>query len=315
MLRAVARLALTSMLILGSCSPREVEDGAASSPQVEIITDVVYGHKFGMALTLDVLRPAQPNGAGIAFLNSYGYVSPWFDFVVEGVGVPGLRPDGERRLHEQFSVRSLIERGFTVFDLRHGSSPKFLLPEMVDDVRRGIRFIRRSASEYGVDPDRIGLWGGSAGGHLALMLGAASEIGPEGAEGAAAGPAPVAAIVAYFPPADVVTQREFAERWARETRGTDLVSVFPAVGYPEERDPEFSPVKYASVDDPPTLIIHGDQDRLVPLTQGRVMHDALSKAGVLSELMVIEGAGHGFEADDAAEAMQRVIEWFERYLD
>ncbi|MGB0578943.1 MAG: alpha/beta hydrolase [Limisphaerales bacterium] len=76
---------------------------------------------------------------------------------------------------------ALLAKGFTVFSVRHGSSPKFTIPEVVGDVRRSVRFIRQHATEYGVDPKRLGVCGGSAGGHLSLVLGTTSDAGnPQG---------------------------------------------------------------------------------------------------------------------------------------
>jgi acetyl esterase/lipase len=317
MLRVAALIALTSLVALAGCSPEESESGAptdAADAQVEIVTDVVYGHKLGMALTLDVLRPRQANGAGIVFLNSAGYVSPGVIFVADSGTDRTLRTDEELGPEAMFSFRPLLESGYTVFNVRHGSSPRFRVPEIVDDVRRAIRFIRASSGEFGVDPERLGLWGGSAGGHLALMLGIASEVAPETEDETPAMPARVAAVVAYFPPSDFATERIAAEKWTRANYGEDLLTSFPAADFPEERDPEFSPVTYASSDDPPTLIIHGDQDNLVPLVQGQMMHDALSTAGALSELIVIEGAGHFFGAEDAEMASRQMLEWFGRHL-
>ncbi len=77
---------------------------------------------------------------------------------------------------------------------------------------------------------------------------------------------------------------------------------------------DVSPVTFASEGDPPTLIIHGDQDRVVPIQQGRLMRDVLHSAGVTTELIVIEGAGHGFSGQDAQTGRAATLEWFERYL-
>ena len=126
-----------------------------------VIADVVYGHKAGMALTFDVFTPAgESNGVGILYMVSGGWVSRW------------TPPDRARAGFE-----ALLNGGFTVFSVRHGSSPRFKVPEAHADVRRAVRFVRLHASTYGVDPDRLGVYGGSAGGHLSLMLGLASDDG------------------------------------------------------------------------------------------------------------------------------------------
>lgn len=283
-----------------------------AGPGPRIHENVVYGHKLGMALTLDVYRPESANGAGVIFLNSGGYVSPVLDFVVSDSTGVRLRSDEEMGEGAQLSVRRLVEAGYTVFNVRHGSSPKFLVPEILDDVRYAVRFVRDHASEYGVDPSRLGAWGGSAGGHLALMLGTTPELGPSTSE--TTEDAPLAAVVAYYPPSEWVSQRDAAEEWARANYDVGVVTVFPAVGFPEELDPDVSPSNYATSDDPPTLIIHGSNDPLVPLVQGEIMHKALLAAGVATELVVIEGAEHSFVGEDAELALELVLGWFDEYL-
>jgi acetyl esterase/lipase len=127
----------------------------------KIIADVVYGHKDGLALTFDVFRPTEEaNGAGGLFMVSGGWRSSWS---------PPQRAVGR--------FRPLLNKGFTVFAVRHGSSPKYNIPEVVADVRRSVRFIRLHAADYKVDPDRLGVYGGSAGGHLSLVLGTTSDDG------------------------------------------------------------------------------------------------------------------------------------------
>ena len=119
---------------------------ARGADDVEIVPDVVYGHKYGLALTFDVFTPKKnANGAGVLFMVSGGWHSRWSP---PGQAVNRFKP--------------LLEKGFTVFSVRHGSSPKFKIPEVVSDVRRSVRFIRLNAEKYGVDPQRLGVYGGSA---------------------------------------------------------------------------------------------------------------------------------------------------------
>lgn len=276
---------------------------ALSEPTV--ITDVVYGHKLGLALTFDVYRPTQPIGAGVIFINSGGYRSPVQQFHVDTDDGLRLMTDAEQdaRGPGALRLRALVERGFTVFNVRHGSSPRFLLPEITSDIRRAVRVIRDTAADYDVDPERLGLFGGSAGGHLSLLAGVTPEVTvSEPVDHLDRLPAPVAAIVAYFPPTDFTN----VSSQSRER--------FPALDFAPDLRRAHSPVYFATADDPPTLIIHGDQDTLVPLDRGQRMHDALIGEGVTSKLVVIQGAGHGFRDEDADRAMTLVIDWFEQYL-
>jgi acetyl esterase/lipase len=307
-LRLILTGALAGSVVAGCArSPADTRavDRAPSAPTV--IPDVVYGHKSGMALTFDVFRPAQPNGAGVIFINSGGYRSPFHRFHVETEDgfrlMTAPEQDALGPAGRSYRLRALVERGFTVFNVRHGSSPRFLLPEIVTDVRRAVRVIRDTAADYDVDPDRLGLFGGSAGGHLSLLVGVTSEVTvPEPVDDLDQLPAPVAAIVAYYPPSDYTNVRP------------QSVERFPALDFPAELRRSHSPSFFASPDDPPTLIIHGDEDTLVALRHGQSMHEALREQGVTTELVVMAGAGHGFRDEDSDRAMALVIDWFEQYL-
>jgi len=123
---------------------------ATPPPDVDIVPDVVYGHKDGLALTFDVIKPkSKANGAAVIFMVSGGWVSSY-----------------NPPLQSAVRFKALLDKGFTVIPVRHGSSPKYFIPEIVSDVRRAVRFIRHNAKQWGVDPNRLGVFGGSAGGHL-----------------------------------------------------------------------------------------------------------------------------------------------------
>jgi fermentation-respiration switch protein FrsA (DUF1100 family) len=279
-----------------------------------VTTDVVYGHKAGMALTFDIYRPRTPNGAAVISVLSAGWRSGW-----DSLQQFQEQPDGSVRMMAAAAITAapgvlpshsyvgLLDKGFTVFAVRHGSSPTFGMPDIVSDMRRAVRVIKHRAHVYGIDPDRIGLWGGSAGGHLSLLLGTSAEVSNANAKDAVEqGPAKVAAIVAYAPPTDLVTQ------WAHWTQNGP--QQFAAVNMSDADRRTYSPMTYVSADDPPTLIVHGDHDTTVPFTQGKSMSDALVKTGVPSRLLTVEGAGHGFFGADAARVNAAMVAWFEQYL-
>ena len=245
--------------------------------KAEIVPDVVYAHKLGMALTFDVFKPDEANGAGILFMVSGGWISRWYP--------------PERALSQ---FQPYLDRGFTVFAVRHGSSPRFKVPEAVKDFRKAVHFIRENAADYGVDPDRLGVHGGSAGGHLSLMLGLDPEQGDSG-------PEKIAAVVAYFPPIDLRTMVGPSRR-------------FPALDFDPKLAPSISPILYVSADDPPTLLIHGDADRLVPLANSEKIHAALEEQGVTTKIIILKGAGHGFRGDARAEAREALLAWFAKHL-
>jgi acetyl esterase/lipase len=266
---------------------------ARADDQYKITPDVVYGHKAGMALTFDVIQPKKPNGAGVLFMMSGGWFSVWIP--PEGFVSPDA-PFGFKHF------RDLVDKGYTLFIVRHGSAPQFKVPEAVDDVRRAVRYIRLHADDYGIDPDRIGVCGGSAGGHLSLMLGTASDDGNNDAKDDVDRTSNrVAAVVAYFPPVDL-----------REWVGPN--DKFPALEFDPQLAESVSPVLHVTADDPPTLLIHGDKDDLVKLDNSERIVTELKKHKVPCDLVVIEGAGHGFGGDDGKRASQKLIDWFETHL-
>ena len=278
-------------LILIVCAAAQV----MAQAQVETIPDVVYGHKDGLAMTFDVVKPkANANGAAVIFMVSGGWVSNY-------------RPP--QQAATQF--KDLLDKGFTLIAVRHGSSPKYLIPEIVSDVRRAVRFIRHNAKQWGVDPDRLGVFGGSAGGHLALVLGTASDNGdPNAKEDFMKESDRVASVVAYFPPVDL---RPLARGLNPERTGGTL-DRFPALNFEKEKAADYSPIVHVSPDDPPTLLIHGDKDTLVPVNNSKVIHEAFQKNNVKTQLIIIEGAEHGFRGEDAKRAGAAMVAWFEQTL-
>ena len=231
-MKTISRCLLLAFLLVAAA--------AAAEDDLAITPDVVYGHKDGMALTFDVIAPKQQNGAGVLFMVSGGWYSKW---------APPEQVAG------QYS--KLLDKGFTLFLVRHGSAPKYTVPEAIEDVRRAIRTIRKNAEQFGVDPDRLGVCGGSAGGHLSLILGTTGDDGravafdPVKRTGSR-----VAAVVAYFPPT-------YLKPWTQPE--SKYYQQFPALRFDSKLAEACSPLSQVSDDDAPTLLIHGDEDKLVPI--------------------------------------------------
>ena len=260
---------------------------AESEIDVEVTPDVVYGHKDGMALTFDVFHPRNAHGGAVLYMVSGGWVSRW--------------SPPEWLIARSFG--GLLEKGLTVMAVRHGSAPRYKVPEAEADVRRALRYIRLHSEQLGVDEDRLGVYGGRAGGHLSLMLGLASDDGVmDSSDEIMRAPARVAAVVAYYPPVDLRPIVGPSER-------------FPALDFAEDQAASISPILFASSDDPPTLLIHGDADMLVNVQNSEVMFEALQEKRVESELIIIPGGDHGFRLTaDRERAQQAMVEWFDRHL-
>src|SRR5215831_14709921 len=168
-----------------------------SADKVAITPDVVYGHKDGLALFYDVLRPQNANGSAVLFMVSGGWFSRW-------------QPP-EARIA---SFQTLLDKGITVIAVHHGSAPKYKVPEAVADVRRAVRHVRMNAANLHIDANRLGVWGGSAGGHLALMLGLAADDGNvESKDPVERISDRVKVVVAFYPPVDLRRMTGPSERF------------------------------------------------------------------------------------------------------
>lgn len=274
-------------------------------------SDVIYGRKFGTALTLDILRPkTAPNGLGIIFAVSGG----WFS------GPMGENVNG--------NIIPLLEKGYTVFAVTHGSQPKFTIPEILEDMHRAVRFIRFHARDYGIDPDHIGITGGSAGGHLSLMQGTGGNDGnPTAKDPIDRVSSRVQAVACFFPPTDFLNYgkpgedaigrgtlakfaapfdfREFSKEQSKFLTVTDEAKIV-------EYGKRISPINHVDTKSAPALIIHGDKDLLVPIQQGEIMVEKLKAAGVDAKLVVKSGAVHGWP--NISQDVVQFADWFDSHL-
>jgi acetyl esterase/lipase len=261
--------------------------------EVEITPDVVYGHKHGLAMTFDVFTPKQDaNGATVLFMVSGGWFSHW------------IPPQQAQR-----NFRPLTDAGYTVFAVRHGSSPKFSIPEAVEDVRRSVRYIRTHAERFQIDPQRIGVYGISAGGHLSLMLGTTADDGDARAEDPVLrASSRVQAVTAWVAPTDLqIMIWESSESLPAYRR-------FPALELDRGGAEKHSPLVHVTPDDAPTLLIAGDRDDLVPIRHSEQIHRAFEEQGVPSKLFVIKDAGHSIGGDDLERAVREMVAWFDQHL-
>lgn len=263
------------------------------------IKDVVYRYKHGVALTMDVFVPEKPNGIGVLWMVSGGWVSSH----------DNIRPD----LAEPFT-----RRGMTVFQVVHGSQPRYTIPEIVEDIHRAVRFVRTHASRWGVDPNKIGISGGSAGGHLSLMMGAYGGPGPEDAKDPVdRASSRVQAIACLFPPTDFLN---YGQEGLDATKIPVFRVLFPAFGVTDKTPPEelerlarsLSPIYGDLKNMPPTLIIHGDADLLVPLQQSQRLIAKLQEHNVPCKLEVRPGKGHVWPGIE--QEAEVIADWFEKYL-
>lgn len=282
-----------SLLALAALAPAPCPAAAPSRTE-----DVIYGRKYGVALTMDVFRPERTNGCGVVFMVSGG----WFS-AKEAINPAFLQP--------------FLDRGYVVFAVVHGSQPKFTISEIVPDIHRAVRFIRYHAAEYGVRPDKLGISGASAGGHLSLTLGTQGGPGPaEAKDPIERQSSAVAAVACFFPPTDFLNYG---------TNGADAVGVGVLKNFKAAFGPgsdtaegrhklgrEISPVNFVTARTVPTLIIHGDADKLVPIQQAQLFINKARAAGVPAKLIVREGKQHGWA--EIGQDIPLLADWFDEHL-
>ena len=306
----------TGLILSGLAWSQSVEAGQTIGlPDYSRESEVIYGRKLGLALTMEIFTPVEQNGLGIVW-------------VVGGGGISSreqtLRASFERR------VSPLLAGGYVVFAVVHGSGPRFQLQDHVADVRRAVRFIRHHASDYGIDSELLGISGSSSGGYVALMV----ALHTEGGEAAAEDPVDreserVQAAGCFFSPTDLVafgegsetvldffTRRfgvvdpsfrfyEVDERTGARTILTEPDDVLNALR-------QMSPVTHVSPDDPPTILIHGNQDTVVPFQQSERLLDRFEDASVVARLVVREGKDHAWADWESDAAL--LAEWFDKHL-
>ncbi|MGH9676256.1 MAG: prolyl oligopeptidase family serine peptidase [Candidatus Acidiferrum sp.] len=272
--------------------------------------DVIYGRKFGMCLTMDIFTPKQnANGIGLIAVVSGGFFS----------STKNINP----AVYQPF-----LKRGYTVFAVVHGSQPKFTVPEIVEDMNRSVRFIRHNAKDYHIDAGMLGIFGGSAGGHLSLMIGNGGKAGdPKAHDPVDRESSRVKAVAAFFPPTDLLNYglpgKEMLSRSFQPpfTAAVDYKEYdkkkavyLPVTDEKEQREisKSISPINFVTADSPPTLLMHGDKDELVPMQQSEIMVAKLKAAGVPAELIVKKGEKHGWPT--IVLDLETFADWFDKYL-
>ncbi len=269
------------------------------NPTVDRTNGIVYGQRGEKPLMLDVIRPDQPNGLGVAFMVSGGWKS----------GIPGELPE--------WMVSPLLRRGYTLFAIYHISQPEASVMEIIEDVNRGVRFVRHHADEYKIDPDRIGVTGGSAGGHLSLMLATRGGPGPEDTDDPIdRESSAVQAVAIFYPVTDLLNLGDSTENLGDGGPPKSFLKSFGPnssdMAVWKEIGRDCSPIYHITSDLPPTLIYHGDADTLVPLEQSERFRDRAAELGLKVKLVVHPGGEHGWPT--MIWDFRKLADWFDQHL-
>jgi acetyl esterase/lipase len=250
-------------------------------PATTVTKGVVYTQRHGQDLTLEVHRPERANGLGVLFLVSGKWKS-------------------QRDKFEPWLGASFFRQGFTVFAVTHLAQPEATVAEIVEDMHRAVRFVRHHAADYGVNGKRLGVTGGSSGGHLSLML--ATRGGPGRADAADSvdrEDSSVQAVAVFFPVTDLLNLGSSTEN---DGTGGPPMHFKDAFGpgakdipiWREEIGLAVSPIFHIGKKLPPILIAHGDADTLVPLDQSQRFQAKAAALGHPVELWVAPGGKHGW---------------------
>lgn len=210
----------------------------------------------------------------------------------------------------QCPAKVLTRFGYVVASLNYRLTDEAIFPAQINDCKAAVRWLRAHADEYHIDPDRVGVWGASAGGHLVALLGTAGDAKElEGDGGNETFSSKVQAVCDFFGPSDLTRVRD-------EDAADSAIPKLLGGSIREHQDKakQASPITYVTRDDPPFLIMHGTKDPLVQPRQSEWLNDALKKAGVESHLEIIDGAGHGGPEFATLEHRRMILEFFDAHL-
>jgi len=267
------------------------------SPDVELIRDVQYGSADGMALRLDLARP-RSRGAG--------KLLPAIVYMHGGAWQSGGKEDGVP------AICFYVRHGFVSASVGYRLSGVARFPAQIADCKCAVRFLRAHAAEYGIDPERIGAMGVSSGGHLAALLGVTGDGGQFADAGGWEGvSSAVAAVCDLFGPTDFP---RMPKKTARDAVGATERLMGGTIEAVPEQYVKSSPVTHVHAGAPPFLIIHGENDPVVPVQQSELLRDALIAAGVDVEFHVVKGAGHGSREVVNPEVRGWILRFFEGRL-
>jgi len=279
--------------VVASWLSLQAQTTPTAGPGIVFERDIEYAHPDGESLKINLARPAQSSTPAPIVLCIHG---------------GGFRA-GSREGYDAL-CRKLAENGFVAATMQYRLAPKHPFPAAVHDTKAAVRWLRLHAKEWNADPNRLGVTGSSAGGHLAQFLGVTAGVPRfEGSENPGPSSA-VTCVVNVYGPSDFtksygksVDAHEVLPLWL----GGNLETALP-------RHIESSPLNWVTPAAAPTLLIHGTEDKYVAYEQALWMRDRLTAAGVKVELLTLEGAGHGFKGADAEKAEAALIAYFKSVL-
>jgi acetyl esterase/lipase len=288
-----ASLRPLAILLLGLSLASSHAAELAIPDNVTFERDVTYAEAGGARMQLNLARPKNTSGPLPAVLCIHG---------------GGFRA-GSREGYNKLCL-TLAQRGFVAATISYRLAPTHQFPAAVHDTKAAVRWLRANAAKYGINPDRIGVTGGSAGGHLAQFLGVTAGVKEfEGLDNPGFSSA-VTCVVNVYGPSD------FTKSYGKSVDAHVVLPMWLGgdVETARAKHIQSSPLNWVNPNAAPTLIIHGTEDKYVAFEQAIWMRDRLTACGVPVELLTLEGAGHGFKGADAEKAEAALIAYFEQRL-
>jgi acetyl esterase/lipase len=284
------RFILLSLLAVGLSQ-------AADLPVPDNVTftrDVEYSDAAGQHLQVNVAQPKDGAGPFPAIVCIHG---------------GGFRA-GKRESYDKLCL-TLAQRGYVAITVTYRLAPEFPFPSAVQDCKTAVRWLRSQAETYHIDPTRIGVTGGSAGGHLAQFLGVTMGVKEFEGDGYNDQSSAVSCVVNFYGPSD------FTKSYGKSVDAAEVLPLFFGGDLTTKRKEHIigSPLYWVTPDAAPALCVHGTEDPYVAFEQATWMVDKLKAAEVEATLLPIEGAGHGFKRpEDAARAEAALLEFFDAHL-
>jgi acetyl esterase/lipase len=292
-------------------SQQPAPQSAPAMEGVQIDRNNVFGMYGGLALLMDVYRPAKPNGFGAIYIEGSGWTIP------SGYGAPALK-NYARGVSPY--VRIMVQAGYTVFSIDHRAAPIFHYPAQIEDAQRAVRYIRFHAKDYAIDPTHIGAVGYSSGAHIASLLGLFDGAGnPADRDPVNHESARVQCVIAGGIPAVLVPAADYAN-----PAGFNLLSGLIGETVQQPITPgssvyqklmDASPIQYVKAGGAPFLLIHGDADELVPYADAEAMRILFEKNDVPAKVITVKGGTHTSTVmDHNAEYAPEIVRWLDKYL-
>jgi acetyl esterase/lipase len=216
---------------------------------------------------------------------------------------------GTRESYDKLCL-TLAQRGYVAITVTYRLAPAYPFPAAVHDCKTAVRWLRANAGKYHVDPARIGVTGGSAGGHLAQFLGVTAGVREFEGEGNLDQSSAVSCVVNLYGPSD------FTKSYDKSVDAAEVLPLFFGGNLETKRREHIvgSPLYWVTPNAAPTLCIHGTEDKYVAYEQATWLIDRLKASAVEADLLTLEGAGHGFKGPDAQKAEEALLEFFDKHL-